>query len=286
MLPNSLGVTKPSPLDHQLPSGADPTWTPWRQAEEPRLQGVALRLLRIVQERPGLHFRGLGRAAGLTSAGQLRHHVDRLVRCNAIAEVKDGRFSRYFASGEHDARNREGLARLARPLPMQIAALLLSRPMTRTELRRRLGCADSTLGYHLNRMVRMGDLDRRPARGPYALADPANARGLVSYLQGPRNDRPERPIGTQRSPFVSGAPSSPFTTPPSSPFTTPSSYTTPSSPFNTPPAYRALASNPAVDPATSSDAPAPASALPPELPPLVVPGSPDERRSPNLTASP
>lgn len=205
MAPTPFGVARPSPVEPapltslyaQSTAQHDATWTPWRQFDEPRLQGVALRLLNIIQEHPGVHFRGLGRAAGLTSAGQLRHHVDRLVRCGAIAEVKDGRFSRYFANGEHDARNRDHLARLARPLPMQIAALLLSRPMTRTELRRRLGCADSTLGYHLNRMVRCGDLDRRPARGPYALADPVNARHLVAYLQGPRNDRPERPPATR-----------------------------------------------------------------------------------------
>jgi DNA-binding transcriptional ArsR family regulator len=151
----------------------------WLRAERSRrpgvipTHGVGANLLRIVREQPGIHFRALGRQAGLTSSGQLRHHLDRLADLGAIAEVKDGRFSRFFAGGEEDPRARQRQARLSRPVPNLIARLLGDRPMSRTELRRRLGCADSTLGYHLNRLVQVGDIQRRigPNGHEYALSD-------------------------------------------------------------------------------------------------------------------
>jgi hypothetical protein len=152
----------------------------WLRAERARrpgvlpTHGVGANLLRIVREQPGIHFRALGRQAGLTSSGQLRHHLDRLADLGAIAEVKDGRFSRFFAGGEEDPHQRARQARLSRPVPNLIARLLADRPMSRTELRRRLGCADSTLGYHLNRLVQVGDIQRRigPGGHEYVLSDP------------------------------------------------------------------------------------------------------------------
>lgn len=149
--------------------------------QRPELAPIAQLLCTIVRQSPGIHFRGLARAANVSSTGQLRHHLDRLGRRGAVIEVEDGRFKRFFVPGDHDAKVRHGLARFARRVPRVIGRLLLQRTMNRTELRRSLGCADSTLGYHLSRMVSMGDLIRTP--GPncclYSLADPEFVRELL-----------------------------------------------------------------------------------------------------------
>ena len=126
--------------------------------QKPRISEVGQCIRRIVTEQPGIHFRGLGRAANLSSAGQLRHHLDRLERQGVLIEIEDGRYKRFFVAGEHDPKLRPEIARFARVVPRRIAKLLLINPMNRTELRRSLGCADSTLGYHLARMVMLGDL--------------------------------------------------------------------------------------------------------------------------------
>jgi len=148
---------------------------------ERKMSPVAVELNRIVRERPGIHFRELGRAAGLTSVGQLRHHLDRLERGGLVVEIGDGRFKRFFAAGEHEPRLRQGLARFSRRVPRLIAQLLLARPMNRTELRRSLGCADSTLGYHLIRMRSLGDLDRNRGRNcaVYSLTNPDFVRRML-----------------------------------------------------------------------------------------------------------
>jgi hypothetical protein len=157
--------------------GSPTEWLRAERARRPRslpTRGVGATLLHLIRDQPGIHFRALGREAGLTSSGQLRHHLDRLADLGAIAEVKDGRFSRFFAGGgEEDPRDRLRQARFSRPVPNLIARLLSERPMSRTELRRRLGCADSTLGYHLNRLLQVGDIQRRigPNGHEYALTD-------------------------------------------------------------------------------------------------------------------
>jgi hypothetical protein len=59
-------------------------------------------------------------------------------------------------------------------------------PMNRTELRRSLGCADSTLGYHLARMIQMGDLAK--SRGPnccrYSLTSEELVRKMMLLQEG------------------------------------------------------------------------------------------------------
>jgi hypothetical protein len=169
------------------------TPTHWLRTERARrpgvlpTHGVGATLLRIIREQPGIHFRALGRQAGLTSSGQLRHHLDRLADLGAIAEVKDGRFSRFFGGGEEDPDLRQRQARLSRPVPNLIARLLADRPMSRTELRRRLGCADSTLGYHLNRLVQVGDIQRRIGINghEYALSDTSIAPPELPWRRPP-----------------------------------------------------------------------------------------------------
>jgi DNA-binding HxlR family transcriptional regulator len=149
--------------------------------ERSRVSQVALAIQQVVKANPGIHFRGLGRATRVTSAGQLRHHLDRLGWQGIVVEIADGRYKRYFIAGDHDARIRPTIARFSRDIPCRIAKLLLTAPMNRSQLRRRLGCSDSTLGYHLNRMVGLGDLARvrKPNCCLYVLANAETIRPIV-----------------------------------------------------------------------------------------------------------
>lgn len=153
-------------------------------AEQP-LSEAGLRICRVVSDQPGIHFRGLARAASLP-AGQLRHHLDRLVRRGILVELEDGGYKRFFLAGKHDPRLRPSLALFARRVPRRIGSLLLLRTMTRTELRRHLGCGDSTLGFHLARMVQAGVVTKQRDRSGsrYALAEPEIARQALAMRAG------------------------------------------------------------------------------------------------------
>lgn len=144
--------------------------------------GVADRIHSIVADRPAIHFRGLKRAADVSSNGQLRHHIDQLERENLLIELEDGGYTRFFISGQHKPELRDGLTRFARRVPRIIARLLLGGSMIRTDLRQALDCADSTLGYHLNRMLEQGDIqrDRTDGRSLYSLTEPDFVRRILA----------------------------------------------------------------------------------------------------------
>lgn len=163
------------------------------RGHEPQEMGEVPRLLSdIVDRRPGIHFRELKRAADLSSNGQLRHHLDRLKRQGVLVEIKDGGFKRFFIAGEHDPEVRRGLARFARRVPRLIAKLLLRQSLNRTQLRQRLDCADSTLGYHLNRMIELGDLER-DRRGNCCLYSLTDREFVQRVLQDLGEDVPGKP---------------------------------------------------------------------------------------------
>lgn len=144
--------------------------------------GVAGRIQTIVRNRPAIHFRGLKRAADVSSNGQLRHHINQLERDNMLMELEDGGYTRFFITGQHPPELRRGLTRFARRVPRVIARLLLGSSMIRTDLRQALGCADSTLGYHLNRMLEQGDIqrDRDDGRALYSLTAPDLVRRILA----------------------------------------------------------------------------------------------------------
>ncbi|MHB8604361.1 MAG: winged helix-turn-helix transcriptional regulator [Thermoplasmatota archaeon] len=153
---------------------------------DPFTSEVGMTLLRVVRAHPGIHFRELARTAHLSSVGQLRHHLDRLEHNGALVELEDGRFKRFFVAGDHDPHLRPALALFARATPHRIGMLLLQRPMTRTEIRRNLACADSTLGFHLKRMVASGDLTRERGRNCciYHLTNPELVRTVLMMQHG------------------------------------------------------------------------------------------------------
>lgn len=175
-------------------------------------------LCRIIHDQPGIHFRALERAANLQSTGQLRHHIDQLQRAGTVVEVSDGGFHRFFIATDHDRRLRQRMVRFSRPLANRLARTLLRQEIGRTEIRRALGCADSTLGYYLNRMEESGDVIRRhgPNGHVFALADP---EGVKEVLEAQWGRAPEHIPDVAQTPAIekpAQAPSPAPETPPNS----------------------------------------------------------------------
>lgn len=157
----------------------------WVNEEE--MSQIALSVIHVVKENPGIHFRAIARAADISSMGQLRHHVDQLQRKGAIFEIEDGRYKRFFVAGDQSPELRRALTRFSRPVPRRIGKLLLRRPLSRSELRSCLGCADSTLGYHLSRLTCLGEVVKTGTRSArrYALADPDTVRRALQTQESP-----------------------------------------------------------------------------------------------------
>ena len=171
------------------------------------LDGARAQICVEVDRHAGIHFRGLARATGF-SAGQLRYHVDRLRRMGVLLEVRDGGYTRFFLAARHEPRMLPALAAFQRRLPREIATLLAELgPLGRGELRRALGCADSTLSFHLVHLLRAGLVVRegRGAQHHYALADPELARRALAMLPPEVEAQVVQPVRAKGLPPADGA---------------------------------------------------------------------------------
>jgi len=55
-------------------------------------------IYKVIYTRPGIHFRGLARKVG-KNVGVVQHHLKVLLNKNIIAKYRNGRYSRYYVSG-------------------------------------------------------------------------------------------------------------------------------------------------------------------------------------------
>lgn len=146
---------------------------------------VRARLLRLIQEYPGLHVRELARQAQESEQLTLYHLValesERRVRAQA-----DGALRRYYRAGapSFSAEERRLMGTLRNPIALRTALLLLAaEPVAHGALAQRLGIAKSTMSYHVQRFVHKGFLVDRGTG--LALRDSATVRRLLERWRPP-----------------------------------------------------------------------------------------------------
>jgi len=116
----------------------------------------------LVSSQPGLHLREIQRRLGM-HINLVEYHLGHLIRSELVVEVKDAGYSRYFPTsppGEGAGTDRltsqekRVLALLRQPMPLRIIVFLLATGHAQhRELCAHLGCAPSTLTYHMRRIV-------------------------------------------------------------------------------------------------------------------------------------
>ncbi|MHB1439777.1 MAG: hypothetical protein ACYCSO_03060 [Cuniculiplasma sp.] len=110
------------------------------------------RLLQILKEEPGLHFRAIQRKSGM-ALGQLEYHLYKLVKEEEIVERKDGRFKRYFLSVSANSERKLLGFHLRSKTSRSIIMLLLRKgSMDRENILRKLGSGDD-IGNSLRSLI-------------------------------------------------------------------------------------------------------------------------------------
>lgn len=140
------------------------------------LDGAAVRarITQQVRENPGIHFREIARALGL-SPGQASHHLHRLLEEGFVVQRRAGGYAHFFANGaplEHRAHQ----AALRQASRRAVALAVRAAPLSLRELSHATGYAESTLHHHVRVLQSAGVLaahGTRPVR--YALRDEARA---------------------------------------------------------------------------------------------------------------
>jgi len=114
----------------------------------------------IIQQEPGIHFRGICRKIG-KHIGVVQYHTCTLQKFGVIQGEKDGRYMRFYPSGNRfDAITRQIIAALQRPVEKMILAVLVdgSRADLVKLIMDTLQISDTAVWWHVQRMKRNGVL--------------------------------------------------------------------------------------------------------------------------------
>jgi predicted transcriptional regulator len=118
----------------------------------------------LVSSQPGLHLREIARRLGM-HINLVEYHLGHLIRSELVVEVRDAGYSRYFPTGPPGggagagadrltSQEKRVLALLRQPMPLRIIVYLVAAGRAQhRELCAHLGCAPSTLTYHMQRLV-------------------------------------------------------------------------------------------------------------------------------------
>jgi DNA-binding transcriptional ArsR family regulator len=121
------------------------------------------RIYEHLQRRPGAHMREIGRDLEIPM-GTLEYHLHYLVKSDLLTIRQDGRYTRYFATGELSRREKDVLALLRQKVPRQIAAHLLLAPnSSHGDLLSKFQLSASTLSFHLKKLVTAGIVSQEKA---------------------------------------------------------------------------------------------------------------------------
>jgi len=145
------------------------------------------RLVRLVEQYPGLHLRELARQSDISEA-LAGYHMDVLVAEEIVTAQADGVYKRFYPSkGPSPTETEKDLIRILRQrVPLQIVLHLLdAKQIGHGDLTQRLGLAKSTVSYHLGKLRDAGLIAERT--GSLFLAEPKRIERLLLRWEPPRD---------------------------------------------------------------------------------------------------
>ena len=115
--------------------------------------GIRQKLLTLISECPGIHFRDAQRRTQ-SATGSLTYHLDCLVKAGLLTTVRDGKYLRYYACKERPIEEKGILELSRRKTDRHILLLLLQNEAnTNEELSKILSLSPSTISWHIKKLI-------------------------------------------------------------------------------------------------------------------------------------
>jgi predicted transcriptional regulator len=182
----------------------------------------------LVHTHPGLHLREIQRQLGM-HVNLVEYHIHQLIASELVVSVQQGGYNRFFpaqapGSGQQvdrlTSQEKRVLGMMRQPMPLRIMVYLLATGSSQhKDVCEHLGCAPSTLTYHMKKLVKAQIVVQTTAgdgKG-YHLTDRRSvARLLMLYRPAPFDqvdaftelwlDLSQGPAGPDSLPNARGAP--------------------------------------------------------------------------------
>lgn len=153
------------------------------------------RIVRFVQESPGLHMRELAARLQMP-VSTLEYHCYQLVKHGQLATRETAGFKAFYPGEGMDRRDKDILYLVRHEAPRKVCSHLLLNPgATPKELREVLGVTGPTLSFHLNKLRDAGILREEPdgrTKRLYVQEPERVANLLVTYRRSFLDDAVDR----------------------------------------------------------------------------------------------
>lgn len=130
-------------------------------------------IYRAIDGAPGVHVRELQRRLDYAK-GTVQYHLRWLTDHDLVESETDGEYTRYYPARELAPEDKRTLSALRRRYSREVLAhLAADGPLTTTDLAERVGKSQSTVSWHLSRLLDAGVVAKRRdgRRVEYALSD-------------------------------------------------------------------------------------------------------------------
>ncbi len=145
---------------------------------------VRRRIVKAVEENPGLHLRALAEKLDL-ALSTLEYHCYHLVKHHCLTSRQDGGYKAFYPAEGMDRRDKDILYLIRHEAPRRICGHLCLHPgSTPKDLKAVVKLSPATLSFHLKKLREAGITEEEPAgrTKKLFLADPERVAGvLVTY---------------------------------------------------------------------------------------------------------
>lgn len=126
------------------------------QANSPLNQTTRAEIYSLVQENPGIHFRGICDSLGL-SVGMVQYHAGILVSAGLLSVYSDGNQQRYFVAGKYSTKKMKIISSLRHKTRGAILRIISAKTIvTHGKLVAQLAVTSQGITWQMNRLRKEG----------------------------------------------------------------------------------------------------------------------------------
>lgn len=121
---------------------------------------IRRRLIDIIKNKPGIHFREIFREADV-AMGELEYHLHVLEKMEIISKTTTSYYTRYFPAYELGTEDKRIMGLLRQEMLRDILLLIMSNKETgHGDIAKEFGLVKSTVSFYLNKLLKHGIIEK------------------------------------------------------------------------------------------------------------------------------
>ena len=139
------------------------------------------RIMQVIKDNPGIHFREIHRATGL-AMGELEYHLGVLEKMEIVTRSKTNKYSRYYPAYEMGTEDKRIMAVLRQEMLREILLFLISsEKVSHGDVAKEFSLIKSTASFYLEKLVK-AELVRKTKKGRSVLFNVNDPKRVLKLI--------------------------------------------------------------------------------------------------------